>query len=225
MMPAVSSPHDRPLWRVIVPVRGGPVGKSRLTSVEGRLLTGPERSDLALAMAHDTVSAAVAGGSGPVVVLTGDDVVAELAADCGATTIVDQGRGLNAELADAAASLGTSVAVCVLLGDLPALRPQDLGEALDLAQAVPAPGIVVPDWEGSGTTLIAGTWGAFDPLPFCFGRGSARRHQRAGLRPGGLHLARLRADVDTPEAWENAVRLGLGPATSALRRRLLERTR
>ena len=224
MMPAVSPSSDRqvaPTWQVIVPVRGGSAGKSRLTSIEGVRLTGPQRRELALAMAHDTVSAAVALGRGPVTVLTGDGAVASMAAECGATTATDHGRGLNPELAEAAAAYGAAVGVAVLLGDLPALRPVDLGAALDLARDLPEPGLVVPDGEGTGTTLVAGTPGAVEAPPFRFGAGSAQRHQRAGLHPGGLHLDRLRADVDTPEGWAAAVRLGLGPTTSALRLRLL----
>lgn len=225
MMPAVSSSLDQPAWQVLVPVRGGAVGKSRLTSIEGRRLTDPQRRDLALAMAHDTVSAAVAAGRGPVAVLTADATVVTLAADCAATTITDRGRGLNAELSSAAASFGRAWAVCVLLGDLPSLRPEDLGEALDLAGDLSGAGIVVPDREGTGTTLIASPPPAVEQLSFRFGPGSAQRHQRAGLRPAGLHLQRLRADVDTADGWAEAVRLGLGPATSALRHRLLAGSR
>ncbi|MCA1782715.1 MAG: 2-phospho-L-lactate guanylyltransferase [Dermatophilaceae bacterium] len=221
----MSSPTDRPPWRVIVPVRGGPVGKSRLTSIEGRPLTDAERRELALAMAHDTVSAAIAGDRGPVVVLTGDDTVAELARAWGATVALDTGRGLNAELAAAAAAFAGSGAVCVLLGDLPALRPEDLDVAIDLAGSASRPGIVVPDWEGTGTTLVALTDGPPDLSVLGFGPGSAERHRLAGLSVAGLQLARLRCDVDTPQGWDRAVRLGLGASTAALRRHLLAPTR
>lgn len=224
MMPVVSTPADRPPWRVIVPVRGGGVGKSRLVSIEGRTLTDGDRFDLALAMARDTVSAAVASDRGRVVVLTGDEVVTSMARQCGAAVAVDGGRGLNAELARVAASLAPAVGVCVLLGDVPALRPEDLAAALDLAEAERAPGVLVPDWEGTGTTLVARAPGAGSAVTFGFGPGSAERHRRAGLHVAGLHLTRLRADVDIPEAWGRAVRLGLGPATAALREHLLART-
>lgn len=221
MMPAVSSPTALYAWQVIVPVRGGPVGKSRLRSIEGRVLADTDRGDLALAMARDTVSAAVAGTRGRVLVLTGDERVRAMAADCGASIAPDGGRGLNTELAVAVDSVAPSDGVCVLLGDLPAILPADLEEVLHLAGSTSAPGVVVPDWEESGTTLVALAPGRPGRVGFCFGPDSARRHRQAGLRAAGLHLARLRSDVDTSDGWDRAVRLGLGPATTALRGRLL----
>lgn len=225
MMPVVSTPAARRPWQMIVPVRGGAVGKSRLVSIEGRTLTDGDRNDLALAMARDTVSAAVASDRGRVVVLTADEVVASMARQCGAAVAVDSGRGLNTELARAAVSLASTVGVCVLLGDLPALRPEDLGAGLDLADSERGAGVVVPDWEGTGTTLVARAPCEGSAVTFGFGPGSAERHQRAGLHVAGLHLARLRADVDIPEGWGRAVRLGLGPATAALRAHLLAHPR
>jgi 2-phospho-L-lactate/phosphoenolpyruvate guanylyltransferase len=221
MMPAVSSPKAPYEWQVVVPVRGGAVGKSRLRSIEGHVLTDIDRRDLALAMARDTVSAAVASARGPVLVLTADEAVQAMAADCGASVAPDGGRGLNAELACAVVALPPADGVCVLLGDLPAIRPADLAEALDQAGSTSAHGVVVPDWEGTGTTLVALAPGRLGRAGFCFGPDSARRHRQAGLREVGLHLVRLRSDVDTAQAWDRAVRLGLGPATTALRHRLL----
>lgn len=225
MMPAVSSPTVPHEWRVIVPVRGGPVGKSRLRSIEGRILTDVDRRDLALAMARDTVAAALACARGPVLVLTDDETVEAMAAECGAAVAPDGGRGLNAELAGAVDSVAPTDGVCVLLGDVPAVRPADLAEALELAGCTSAPGVVVPDWEGTGTTLVALAPGRLGRAGFCFGPDSARCHRQAGLREVGLHLARLRSDVDTASAWDRAVLLGLGPATTALRGRLLGLTR
>lgn len=221
MMPAVSPPVDRSSWRVVVPVRGGLAGKSRLTAVEDRPLAESERSALALAMARDTVRAAVAARRGSVVVLTADDAVATMAAACGAGVVADTGRGLNVELR-AVAATHPAAAVCALLGDLPTLAPSDLAELLDGAEGLDGPGAFVPDWEGTGTTCVA-VVGRPGVPPFHFGPGSAERHRRAGLVPSALGLARLRTDVDTPLAWERAVALGLGPATAALRRRVLGR--
>lgn len=222
MMPAVSPPASRSSWRLVVPVRGGPAGKSRLTALEGRLLTEHERSELALAMARDTIGAALAAGSGSVVVLTGDEDVATLAAGCGAGVVADTGQGLNAEL-HAAAATHPSAGVCALLGDLPALAASDLVELLDAAEGLGAPGVFVPDWEETGTTCVA-VPGPFAATPlFHFGPHSAERHRRAGLVPSALTRSRLRTDVDTPLAWDRAVGLGLGPATAEVRRRVLGR--
>lgn len=221
MMPCVSSSAAEHPWRVVVPVRGGPAGKSRLEGVEGLRLTDAQRADLALAMAQDTLTAAVAAARGPVAVLTAAEEVARVARAAGAEVLRDSGRGLNTELARVALDTDAALGLCVLLGDLPALRPEDLGTALDLVRHASAPGIVVPDWEGTGTTMLALAPGDATPELFRFGPGSASRHRRAGLTPAGHDIARLRCDVDTAAAWDRALRLGLGAATALARRRLL----
>ena len=221
MMRAVSFSADPAAWRIIVPVRGGPAGKSRLAQIEGRPLTETERAEVALAMARDTLRAAVSAARGRVLVLTGDPVVASVAHESGAEVTTDGGQGLNTELAGAARTVPREMGVCVVLADLPAVRPEDLGAALDLADGVEGPGIVVPDWEGTGTALVAVTPAGRSSVVFGFGPGSATRHRRAGLLPAGLDLDRIRTDVDTSAAWDRAARLGLGASTAALRRRLL----
>lgn len=218
MMPAVSRPSAVPSWQIVVPVRGGTVGKTRLTAIEGRRLSVVERRELALAMAADTVRAAVASGCGPVSVLTADEAVAAMARSCGADVLTDAGQGLNAELYASLTPLQHGTGVAVLLGDVPAARGDDLREALRLAQGVGR--AYLPDWEGTGTALVAFAPEVADRA-FAFGPESARRHRELGLAEVGLGLARLRCDVDTPRAWERAAGLGLGEATSAVRHRLL----
>ena len=216
----MSVPQDRSCWTVLVPVRGGGSGKSRLRRIEERPLTPAERVEVALAMARDTVTAAVGAGVGPVVVVTADPQVAAMARSCGAAVRRDRGRGLNSELSMAAAVVEPSMGVCALLGDLPALTPESLTAALQ--QAVDSPGgAFVPDHEGTGTALVAFGPRATVHTVFRFGPASARRHAEAGLRPVGTELPRIRCDVDTTAAWDLALDLGLGPATSALRAALL----
>lgn len=226
MMPLVS-PLPAPItWQTIIPVRGGRTGKTRLARVEGRALTDSERIDLALAMAQDTVSAAIASGVGPIRILTADEQVGALAFQLGASVLLDQGRGLNAELVGAGRVLSdgssSSAGVAFLLGDLPALRPEDLRAALDEAAAQGAGRAFVPDWEGTGTAL-AMLHRAAGPIRLAFGPDSARQHEDLGLVPVGARLNRLRCDVDTSQAWDRAVELGVGPATSQARARILAR--
>lgn len=204
-----------------MPVRGGDSGKSRLSRIEDRSLSGADRAVLTLAMARDTVDAALAADVGPVIVVTADDEVSALARSCGANVAGDGGRGLNAALTDAAAAVDRSRGVCALLGDLPALTPQALAAALAATLRTPGRAAFVPDDEGTGTALVALAAGAAVREPFHFGPDSARRHEAAGLAPVGLDLAALRCDVDTGDAWTRAVSLGLGPATSAVRRRIM----
>jgi 2-phospho-L-lactate/phosphoenolpyruvate guanylyltransferase len=229
MMRPVSSPEppwtgprsraraDPPLWQVVVPVRGGHGGKSRLRHVEGHLLTAEDRGRLALAMAIDTASAALGAGVGPVVLLTADPLVTADFAAVGVEVVRDGGRGLNAELTRVLSSVAGGMGVCALLGDLPALRPQELTSALERALAADDRPIHVPDWEGTGTALVAAAPEARAGLALAFGPRSAARHERLGSLPVGLELKGLRCDVDTPEAWARAVALGVGPQTARIR--------
>lgn len=219
------SPAER-IWSVVVPVKPAAIGKSRLA------VPGVDRQALARAIALDTIAAASAARRvAEVVVVTDDtDVRAAFAsmrrdgdrslsaadrgmlrAETGAAVVravADPGNGLNGALAvglDAA----TGSARAVLLGDLPALRPADLDDALGRATG-PA---VVADANGTGTTLFAHA--RADLL--AFGPGSYARHVAAGAAP--LAIARastLRHDVDTARQLEAARALGLGPRTAAL---------
>lgn len=228
MMPLVSSVLAPVPWQIIIPVRGGPVGKTRLASIEGRTLTGPERVDLALAMAQDTVTAAIASEVGPVRILTADEQVGILAFELGVPIVLDDGRGLNVELVRTGRFFfdGTisSDGVAFLLGDLPALRPEDLRAALEEAVTRGGGRAFVPDGEGTGTALAA-FHPAAGPIRLAFGPDSARQHEDLGLAAVGIGLDRLRCDVDTPQAWERALALGLGPATQTARAQILARPR
>lgn len=221
MMPPVSLPATSPdRWQIVVPVRGGLVGKSRLHSIEGQPLSETDRMELAAAMAADTVSAALAADVGPVAVLTADPAVVEAVTDLGARTLPDHGTGLNAELEGALAQVPSSWGAIALLGDLPALRPPDLRAAV--GQVAAAGRAYVLDWEETGTTLVGYAPGETE-RHLAFGPASGARHAGLGLAPIGAALERLRCDVDTPQAWQRAMALGTGPATAAARERILAR--
>lgn len=189
-------------WEVLVPVKDVRLAKSRL-----RAVGEPARRDLALAMAADVVSAAlVAEGVARVSVVSDDDEVAALAAALGAHPLRVRTPGLNAALEEAAARVDGPVAA--LCADLPCLRPEDLAGAL---AGVPAGGRgVVPDLDGTGTTLLAAAAG---PLAPQYGPGSLARHTASGAlvlaAPAGLRL-----DVDTETDLARARALGLGAATA-----------
>ena len=205
----------------MVPVRGGLAGKSRLVSIEGHRLSEPDRVQLAAAMAADTVASAVRSGCGPVSVLTADPETAVMATRLGAGVMHDGGGGLNAALSVALARVEPGVGLAVVLGDVPAVRGVDIAAALVLGEQHGR--AFVPDWEETGTTLVAFSADARDGVSLGFGTGSAQRHRGMGLVPVGERLDRLRCDVDTPLAWERARTLGLGPATTAARDGLLRR--
>ncbi|GGH44079.1 2-phospho-L-lactate guanylyltransferase [Microbacterium album] len=202
-------PRTTPAWTVVVPVKGG-TGKSRLA-------VGP-RERMARAIALDTVAAvARAARVAEVVIVTSDpDVAAGVPAAAGATparVVADPGAGLNAAVAAGAASADPERPRAALLGDLPALDPADLDDALARAEAV-ARGFVA-DAEDTGTTLLtAGAGAGLVPL---FGSGSRDRHAAAGYTPIDLPTtSSLRRDVDTADQLRAAAALGLGPRTSAL---------
>ncbi|WP_249667493.1 2-phospho-L-lactate guanylyltransferase [Cellulomonas fengjieae] len=196
-------------WVVVVPVKPAAEGKTRLAGA----LSAASRARLVRAMALDTVGAAeAAAGVLRVVVVTADT---ELRALLGASVdLVDEpGGGLNAAVGAGIArarSLGTGVAV--LLGDLPALRPADLADALDLASAHDR--AMVADAEGTGTTLLTALPGlSIDPR---FGAGSAAAHEHDGhVRLAVPPTSTLRRDVDVPDDLVEVERLGVGPATRA----------
>jgi 2-phospho-L-lactate guanylyltransferase len=185
------------VWTVIVPVKPAEVGKSRLGA-------DPE---LVRAIALDTIDAALAASRvDRVLVVTADrtlDTAAELVPEVAP-------RGLVAAIATGLRTAGDAVPRAVLLGDLPALRPEDLDDALHRADAVPS-GFVV-DREGTGTTLV--TAGAGIELRHAFGAGSAAKHRGLALAQLVLPVgSTVPLDVDTPE--QLAATPGLGARTSA----------
>ena len=210
---------DAPLtWSMVIPVKVLARAKSRLSD-----LAGPRRAELALALAADTVAAAVGCPQVRTVIVVSDDQAAagELAR-LGALVIPDEpDDGLNPALmhgASAAASLHPESATAALAADLPALRPAELGRALRAAAAWPE--AFVPDAVGSGTTLYTAAPGhRFQPR---FGPGSRARHAAAGVTELALSdVPGLRRDVDTPGDLSSAAKLGLGPRTAAIAPQLL----
>lgn len=198
----VNSPGD---WVIVVPVKGSTGAKSRF---------GPgDNSELALAMALDTVEVALAVGR--VVVVTTD---ATPFAALGAVVLTDPGRGLNAAISRGVDHAGPTTSRAVLLGDHPALTPDELAEVL--AAAARHPLSFVADAEGEGTALTAAAPGVH--LVPLFGLASAAAHRAAGYVELGAGSGTdaapatwpgLRRDVDTAEQLAGLA--SLGPRTRA----------
>ncbi|GAB2475207.1 2-phospho-L-lactate guanylyltransferase [Jatrophihabitans fulvus] len=192
-------------WTVVIPAKSLPAAKSRLLGATD----GPEaHARLVRAIRSDTIAAARAARGVARVLLVTDR--GEPAPD----VIVQTRPGLNEALREAAehaVQRWPDDGVAALLGDLPALRPDDLADALDAAARI-ASGYVA-DAQGTGTTLLTAVPGhELDPR---FGAGSAARHavvaRALPAAPG------LRLDVDEPGDLERAVSdLGVGPATAAV---------
>lgn len=211
-----ASPAPAPDWHVVVPVKDTRHGKSRLARS-----VGAAREPLARAIADDTLNAVVdAVGADHVTVVTADAGLAAEWSQRGVHVVADAGEGLNAALALGLAAVPTGRAAAVLLGDLPALHPDELREAL--AAAARQDQSFVPDAGGVGTVLrCGGVVSSGDGVPTglprpLFGADSAARHEADGAVRLTLDLPRLRTDVDDLASLEAAARLGLGARTQAV---------
>jgi 2-phospho-L-lactate guanylyltransferase len=209
---------DSPVtWSLVVPVKVLARAKSRLA-----VLAGPHRPALALAMAADTVAAALACPVvDRVIAVTDDAEAARVLAGLGALVTGDEpGQGLNPALrhgAALAAARWPGSGIGALAADLPALRPAELDRGL--REAARWEHSFVPDAAGTGTTLYAVRPGArFRPR---FGPRSAEQHRAAGAVELSLPgLTGLRRDVDRPRDLTAASDLGVGPHTAAVAARL-----
>jgi 2-phospho-L-lactate guanylyltransferase len=197
-------------WSVVVPVKRRAEAKSRLQVAGGV----DARAELALAFALDTLAAALGAREvARVVLVTGEPRLREaVAARPKVRLVADPGTGLDGALAAGLAIVRAEHPgpAAVLLGDLPALRSRELDAALVAARQWAR--AVVPDADGSGTTLLTAL-DAADLHP-SFGPGSRRAHELAGHVPVPRCGPGLRQDVDTAADLAVAARLGVGGATA-----------
>jgi len=206
---------DIPLtWSVVIPVKVLAQAKSRLSG-----LADAYREAMALAMAADTVSAAVACPAvADVIVVSDDPAVRAEAEAAGAEVIADRpAAGLNQALAagaEHAAARWPGRGLAALTADLPALSSGELEAALTAASAVTE--AFVADAAGSGTTLYTAKPGArFRPQ---FGPQSRMRHRQAGVTELDLpDIPGLKRDVDTLADLRKAEKIGLGVRTLSVR--------
>lgn len=209
---------------LIVPVKALRRAKSRLMgAADGGLGDPVMHARLTLALARDTVAAALAARCvRRVLVISSDpDVTTVLAADGASVLAEGDVRGLNPALELGEGALrdggGPRFPLGALQADLPALRPEELDEALTKAFAAFADGgaqrAFCADAEGEGTTLLV--CGPDSPLQPRFGIGSAAAHTAGGALALSGRWPGLRRDVDTVDDLWAAAELGLGPASAA----------
>ena len=188
---------------VVVPLRDGQTGKSRLAGP----FTADERTHIVGALARHVVGTLLAApGVTRVLVVTGDPAFAHriLAPDLRLDVVPQPAdhHGLNAAvtLGRARAIADGAARVLVMHADLPLLTPDDVVALL----APDAPLVLAPDEAGTGTNALVldSSVRGFD---FRFGTASARAHldQAADL---GLEAAVVRrpgtwTDLDTPDDW------------------------
>lgn len=203
---------ERGQWRILLPVRGTIDSKTRLLPED---TAGVHRRSLALAFARDAVAAVLESAAvAEVTVITADRNAATEFASMGVRILHETGRdGLNAAIRRGLRHIEDAHPAsprAVLLADLPALTGADVSAALAFAALTGT--AVVPDADGTGTTMITALPGhELDPA---FGPGSLARHRAAGLCTLPLDpQSTIRRDVDTWPDFEEAARLGVGPHT------------
>jgi 2-phospho-L-lactate/phosphoenolpyruvate guanylyltransferase len=202
--------RGRAVWSIVVPVK-------RLHQAKSRLEAGPWRGELALALACDTIAAALrCPRVGAVVAVTDDAEARSALAALGARVVGDApDAGLNPALvhgADLATQVRPDDGVAAMNADLPALRPVELGRVLRAAEE--ARTAFLADADGSGTTVYAAAAG--EPFRPAFGPDSRHRHRKQGARELALAgVDSVRRDVDTREDLREAIALGAGPRTTA----------
>ncbi len=193
---------------MVLAVKPPAAGKSRLRGA----LPGVPHEALALALALDTATAALASPEvAEVITVTGDTGAAAALAALGARPVAEPaGGGLNPAFAwGAAAALDRPVAA--LQADLPALDPAELTAALRASEMLRR---YAADTPGTGTVLLTAPPGVrLDPR---FGPGSAAAHAASGAVPLHGRWPTLRRDVDTAADLAAAAALGLGPHTARL---------
>jgi 2-phospho-L-lactate guanylyltransferase len=204
------APRSGARYAVLVPVKRPAVAKSRLGG-----LGDQARVDLAHAFAEDTVSAVQACPLvARVLVVTDDHLLAGRLSELGADVIPDGASDLNETLLQAASEMhrrDPQLSLVALCADLPALRPDELADAL--AASDPGRMSFVADQERTGTTVVvAPTLKEFRPS---FGPASRLQHLGAGAHEvDGVDVPGLRRDVDDPDDLAAALRLGVGPRTA-----------
>jgi 2-phospho-L-lactate/phosphoenolpyruvate guanylyltransferase len=214
---------------LVVPVKALPQAKTRLRgAADGGVGEPAAHARLALALAHDTVTAVLACPAvRRLLVVSTDPVVAAELAAVGVEVVPDGPvAGLNAAYRRGAAVLrerDPDAVVGALQADLPALRADELCAALAAAHVLFADRSTgrafVADAEGTGTTLLLAAPGT--PLDPRFGAGSAARHAGSGAVELAGDWPGLRRDVDTSDDLGEAVGLGLGPHTRGVLARSL----
>ncbi len=204
---------------LILPVKRLSEAKTRLRGAAG---DDAAHARLALALAHDTVTAVRAAGEvRRLLVVSSDPAVAAEFAAVGVEVVPDGPvPGLNAAYVRGAALLrerDADAAVGALQADLPALRPAELDAAITLARTRFGGGVrraFCADAEGTGTVLLLAAAGALlDPR---FGPGSALLHAGSGAMVLTGDWPGLRRDVDTSNDLRAAADLGLGEHTRAV---------
>jgi 2-phospho-L-lactate/phosphoenolpyruvate guanylyltransferase len=177
----------------------------RFDAAKQRLAAGIEperRQEAAAAMVADVLEAIAAARSVErIVLVSGDPVAQELAAEVGAEVVPDPEDAGHVEAAMAGiarAEVEGARRVVLLAGDCPLLDPRELDRLLT---GVPERYVgIVADRHGTGTNALL--LSPPDAIVPAFGEGSRERHvaaaRQAGIPFGLEQLPSIELDLDTP---------------------------
>lgn len=198
---------------LVIAVKRLGAAKTRLAPV----FSASTRENVVLAMLIDTITAASAVPAvRTVTVVTPDEGAADAARQLGARVLRDptpEGHRdpLNNAISVAEAAVRDETPnIVVLQGDLPALQPQELADAITAGRRYRRS--FVGDRHGTGTSALLAFGVALLPR---FGPDSAQRHRNSGAMELTGAWPGLRCDIDTPDDLLVARRLGVGAATAA----------
>ncbi len=197
---------------LVIAVKRLSAAKTRLAPV----FSSATRESVVLAMLIDTIAAASAVSAlRSVTVVTPDEIAADASRRVGARVLMDPTpEGHRDPLNNAITAAETAIRaetpnVVALQGDLPALQPQELAEAIRAARGYPRS--FVGDRHGTGTSALFAFGVGLDPR---FGPDSAQHHRHSGAIELTGAWPGLRCDIDTPDDLSVARRLGVGAATA-----------
>jgi 2-phospho-L-lactate/phosphoenolpyruvate guanylyltransferase len=177
----------------------------RFDAAKQRLAAGlyaGRRRELAAAMVADVLEAIGSARTVErVIVVTGDPIAQELAAEAGAEVVPDPedaGHVVAAQAGIARAEVEGAERVVLLAGDCPLLDPRELDRLLT---GVPGRYVgIVPDRHGTGTNALV--LSPPDAIVPAFGEGSKARHvdaaRQAEIPFGVEELPSMELDLDTP---------------------------
>ena len=198
---------------LVIAVKRLGAAKTRLAPV----FSASTRENVVLAMLIDTITAASAVPAvRTVTVVTPDEGAADAARQLGARVLRDptpEGHRdpLNNAISVAEAAVRDETPnIVVLQGDLPALQPQELADAITAGRRYRRS--FVGDRHGTGTSALLAFGVALLPR---FGPDSAQRHRNSGAIELTGAWPGLRCDIDTPDDLLVARRLGVGAASAA----------
>lgn len=172
-------------WRVVVPIKQGSEGKTRL----GSLLGGDARASLAERMAGHVLEVLQSCFDRSQITILSP----QRHKDWNGGWMRDEGRGLNPEISAWRAAQGDTP-ILIIHADLPLLEQDDVWALLDAANQG---AVLATDRAGQGTNALAIADGR--PLMLCFGANSRARHCAQFPDMPVIQREGLMADLDTPD--------------------------